>query len=196
MTVNLPAIVIDPDSLGPAMLELTEKQQKFVVALLETGGTNEAGAAQIAGYGTGYATRSYELARNPKVLAALREEADKRIRSGALLAASKLLVIARNDTHKDQLKAIDMLLNRAGMIVQTQHKVTVEDNRTPEEVVARTAALAKALGLDPSKVLASVGIDYVDAEFREVPKVMLETPQETRTSEHDAFSWDEEDADE
>ena len=185
-TANLPAIIIDPAALGPAMLELTEKQQKFVVALLETGGDNECGAAQIAGYGTGYATRSYELMRNPRVLAAIREEADKRIRSGALIAASKLVVIAKNDNHKDQLKAIDMLLNRSGMIVQTQHKVTVEDNRTPEEVVARTAALAKALGLDPQKVLASVGIEYVDADFAEVVKPALPAP----TAE---FTWEEND---
>jgi phage terminase small subunit len=172
------------------MRELTDKQQKFVIALLETGGENETGAALMAGYGTGYATRAYELSRNPKVLAAIREEADKRICSGALMAASKLYLIAKNDTHKDQLRAIDMLMNRAGMIVQTQHKVVVEDNRTDAEVIARTVQLAKALGLDPSKVLKSVGVEYVDAEFS---PVVLETPQISRMSEHDAFSWETDD---
>jgi phage terminase small subunit len=160
------------------MLELTEKQQKFVVALLETGGDNESRAAMMAGYGTGYETRSYELARNPKVLAAIREEADKRLRSGALLASSKLIEIAKKDTHKDQLKAIIELLNRGGLIVQTQHKVIVEDNRNDNEIIARVAAFARELDIDPVKLLSKVGVDYVDGQFTEVTQNVLSAPIE------------------
>ena len=150
------------------MLDLTDKQQKFVVALLETAGENETRAAMMAGYGAGYHTRADELSRNPKILAAIREEADKRLRSGAVLAASKLIEIVKNNTHKDQLKACVELMNRGGLQVITTHKVVVEDNRSDNEIIARVAAFAKALDIDPRKVLASVGVDYTDAQFEPV----------------------------
>jgi len=170
-------IEIETDHLGPAMRELTEKQQRFVVALLETGGTNEYQAARLAGYGEmGARTRSYELARNPRVLAAIKEEALKRMQSGALMAASELYLIAGDRTHKDQLKAIDMLLNRGGLIVETKHTLTVQDNRTDDEIVARAAKFMKEMGMDPKAALARVGVEYVEAEFVEVTKPLPAEP--------------------
>jgi len=183
---NLPAILMDPATFGPAMLDLTEKQQRYVIALLETGGTNETQAALMAGYGTGYETRAYELSRNPKVLAALREEADKRLRSGALLAASKLIEIAMDKQHKDQFKACTELLNRGGLIVQTQHKLIIEDTRSDDEVIKRVASMAKSMGMDPKAVLANVGVEYVDAEFTEATKQI--TDQSQKVSESDTLS--------
>ena len=209
-------IVVDEDHLGTAMRALTPLQQKYVVALLETGGEKQGLAAQMAGYGGGRhacETRAYELNRNMKVLAAIQEEALKRMKSGSLMASSKLYMIAANDHHKDQLKAVDMLLNRGGLVVQTQHKLVIEDTRTDDEVIARTVAMAKQLGMDVKPLLAKLGVEVEDAEFTEVPKVsktdtlreqvsspVLESPQIARTSEHDDddlsdFLLAEEDAD-
>lgn len=169
MTEN-PIIVVDQDNLGPAMRELTALQQRFVIALLECGGTNESKAARMAGYGGGDETCrvvGFNNIRKPHVLAALREEADKRLHSGAILAASVMVEIAMDRDHKDRYKAADNLLNRAGLVIQTQHKIIVDDQRTDQEVIARVRMLATELKIDPKKLLESVG--FVDAEFTEVP---------------------------
>jgi phage terminase small subunit len=164
--IELPA----SETLGPAMQELTELQRRFVLAYLEGGGRSAKAAAVSAGYGGGThacEVRGFEAMRNPKVLKAMREEADKRLRSGALLAASGLIEIAQDTHHRDRFKAIESLLNRAGLIVQTQHKVVIEDTRTEAEVIERVGALATQLGLDPRSVLKSVGV-VIDGEFSEV----------------------------
>ena len=96
-----------------------------------------------------------------------------------------LIEIVKDRKHKDQLKAIIELMNRGGLQVITQHKVIVEDNRSDDEIVARVAAFARNLGLDPAQLLAKVGVEYTDAEFSEVSRPMLESPQKARTSEHD-----------
>ena len=193
---NLPAVTLAPpsDMMGPAMSALTEKQQAFVIAMLETGGGNHALAARVAGYADtdGAArVRGHQNMRNLKILAALREEADKRIRSGALLGASALWEIAKDTTHKDRFKASVELLNRSGLQVVTQHKVIVEDNRSQEEIVARAVALAQKLGVDPKKLLADYGV-VLDADFTIVEEQANDVPytDEQNRGDHSTSSAD------
>ena len=163
--------------MGPAMQALTENQRAFVVAMLETGARDATRCATIAGFGNTEGARwqaGHRLSHNPKVLAAIREEADKRLRSGAILGASVLVEIASNPLHKDQFKAGVELLNRSGLLVETQHRVIVEDDRRDsKEIEAAIIALAKRLGVDPVKLLgvrseAAVKADAIDGEFEEV----------------------------
>lgn len=170
-------IYVDEAPLGRAMKALNEKQRSFVYALVETGG-NASQAAAAAGYGSDSATkeqrenayrvRGYQLSHDPKVLAAIKEEAEKRLHSGALLAASKLLEMANDNSSKHQFKAAVELLNRSGLVVATEHKVTVEHKGgSDREMIERIRLLAGNLGLDPKKLLGSAGV-IIDADFEEV----------------------------
>jgi hypothetical protein len=167
--------VPDESALGPAMRACNVNQRAFVIALLETGGSSKKLAAKMAGYGlsdNASGSAGSSLSRHPKVLAALKEEADRRIRSGAVLAASVLLEIAEDPLHKDRFKAAQELLNRSGLIVETQHRVVVEDQRSTDEIERRILTLAEKLGIDPVKLLGYVpatgGTDIIDGECTDV----------------------------
>lgn len=174
----LPALVHPEAIYGPAMKALSEPQRAFVNALIETGAEDYTRAAAMAGYGGTEGSRrvsACKLMQNPKVLAAMREEADRRIHGSVLLATAALEEIVRDKQHKDRFKAADRLLERAGLIVETSHRVTVEDNRTTEEIEKRVTELAVKYGLNPKQLLGrvSTGVaeknNAVDAEFTEVP---------------------------
>lgn len=170
-----PLLTITPDAkLGPAMKNLNERQRAFVVAMIEMGGINYTRAALAAGYGNGNdesaAVQGNRLAHDENVLAAIHEEAQRRMRSGAVMAVQTLLEIANDHgaENKDRLKAVDMILNRSGLHAVTEHNVKVERHDiTDEGMVKRIKLLAEKQGLDPSRLLGSIGVT-VDAEFSEV----------------------------
>ena len=164
-----PSVVPLPskEDLGPAMQELTDNQIRFVIAMTDLAATNPTEAARVAGYGgTEASTRTAAkvLVANPKVIAALREAADQMIRSSVLIASRALIEIATTRGHKDQMKAADILMNRADLVVKTQHEITVKDERTPQEVIDSIREIANKLGQDPRKLLPGTVIDvpYTD----------------------------------
>jgi len=154
------------------MRACTEGQRKFVIALLESGGTNHAKAAAAAGYGgseNAQRVAGHRLAHNPNVIAAAREEADRRLRGGAILGASVMIEIASDPMHKDRFKAADRLLGSAGLNLETVSRHIIEDHRSDNELLMAIATIAKKNGLDPSKLLGRpLDKDIVDAEFTEV----------------------------
>ncbi len=193
MSTKRPAqigLVAPEEELGTAMRELSLPQRAFVSAYVQNGGINETDAAFRAGYGPTpeeAGQRAPVLLRSPRILAAIREEADKRLKSGAVLAASVLVEVARDPLHRDRYKAAVELLNRAGLVVEGVSRVIVEDHRTEEEIVRRITDLSEKLGIDPKRLLGS---DVVDAEFTEVPTKNL-TEQTARI--HDAGEvWQQE----
>jgi hypothetical protein len=98
------------------------------------------------------------------------------VRSGAILGASVLHEIAGDVMHKDRFKAGVELLNRSGLLVETQHRVTVEDNRSSKEIEDAIILLARRNGLDPRTLLghSPAKPDAVDAEFEELSSEGLE----------------------
>jgi len=164
-------------SLGPAMQALTAMQRRAVVAFLETGGREYKRAYQLAGYtGNDNTLRvgAHMLFHNPKVLLAIKEEADRRLKAGAVLGASVMVEIASNPLHKDQFKAASRLLDQAGLGIISESKITHE-HTTDKDVIARIERLAKQLGMDPQKLLGSNATapaaekpEAIDAEFTEV----------------------------
>lgn len=158
------------------MSELTENQQNFVWALVQAGGDATRGAL-LAGFGGNDNSRSvavHRLMHNPKVLAAIKEVAEQEIKGIAFVAAAALREIVSDPGHKDRLRAIDMTLNRAGLIVVQEHKVTHETkDPSIEAVVARIRALATDMQIDPRPLLLGAGVpqDVIDAEFEEVPSM-------------------------
>lgn len=166
-------------SHGPAMRALNSRQRQFVYALLETGTTDHTRAARMAGYTSesaqGVRTQAHRLAHNPKVQAALHEEAQKRLGSAKVMAVSELVRIAESSQNEAvKLKAIEKILNRSGLHEKTEHKVVVENEEGSSEVMARIAFLAGALGVDATRLLgtatpqAALPQPAEDAEFEEV----------------------------
>lgn len=171
--------------LGPAMKALNEKQRAFVVALIECGGMNYTRAALAAGYGNGKsecaAVTANRLAHDDTILEAIHEEAHRRLRSGSIMSVQTLLDIANDATaeNKDRLKAVEMILNRAGMPAMTEHHVHVKHtDNTEVAMIARIKLLAEKQGLDPAKLLGSAGVT-IDAEFKEVKDTMQELVEES-----------------
>jgi phage terminase small subunit len=162
-------IVLDPnEDHGPAFSACTPMQQKFVLASLTLGGGNNTEAARMAGYErTTASQQAHALIRKPNVIAAMREEAERRLQGGAMLASSALVAIVNNPLHKDHYKACIELLNRSGLQFIQKSEVIHTDNRTAAELVAFIRLMAKKNNLDPATLL---GHDEVveDAQYTEV----------------------------
>lgn len=166
--MKVPAL-FNPEKLGPAMEALTDRQRNYVVALVEQGGSRAPLAYMKAtGCTLESAQANYWRMNTPAVYAAIREEADKRLRAGALLGASVLVEIAEDSMHKDRFKAAARLLDQAGLIVATEHKVTVEDKRSTGEITKAIMNLAKQAGVDPRTLLGDSAELIEDAVFVEV----------------------------
>lgn len=176
VTRHIPQVIAPAEEhLGPAMQALTELQRNFVVALVTTGARNKHLAMRMAGYQGNdnvIDVGAHRMGNNPKVQAAIKEEADKLLRAGGLLGAAVLIEIAGDPMHKDRFKAGVELLNRTGLIVATEHKVTVEDKRTNDEMLTAIFLMAKRQGLDPATLLgkedARKAEKIIDGEFTEV----------------------------
>ena len=152
------------------MLSLTEASRAFVVAMVETGAApgNWTRCALMAGIGGTpesaqvWASRSM---RKPQVLAALREEADKRLQSGALIGAAALVEIASDPMHKDRMKAADRLLDRNGFIVAALNRV----EHTHELIESKsTADLRKEISDQIKRLRGVSDQNIIDGEFEEV----------------------------
>jgi hypothetical protein len=114
------------------MLELTAQQRRFVLAYISDA-RDHSRCAAAAGYSTrsgGNRVAAHHLLRSPRIVKAIREEADKRLNSAAFVAVSGLVNIAGTDGHKDQQKACDSILDRVGM---PRKEVIAVTNDTSEE---------------------------------------------------------------
>jgi phage terminase small subunit len=154
-----PSVIADPEdaSLGPKMLACNVSQRRFVLAALEFPHGKDWQIAKAAGYSdrshNALRVTAHRLFHDEKVLAALHEEAGKRLRSSAVLGVSVLAKIARTEGHKDQLRAAEALLNRIGFHETSEHKVTVEHALDKRELDALAVRLAQEAGIDPRRLL-------------------------------------------
>jgi phage terminase small subunit len=164
-------VVIPEDAnFGPAMSELTEQQQKFVLAYFQIGGKSVARAAEAAGYyGGGSAAKvaGHRLMKNPKVMEAMKEEALLTLDRGAIVAIHAMIEIAASPTHKDRQKAAADLMDRRGFIRVTGQAITVEDKRTDAELIEYIRATALKHRLDPKLLLGSDAVDITPPAKRD-----------------------------
>jgi hypothetical protein len=140
---------------GPMMKALpTDRHRAFVRALYQVKPGHGAGvkAAKISGWGqplssaASMATIGSRLMHDERILAAIFEEDQKRIRASAPRAISALSALVENPKHKDHARGIAMVLDRVHP-QESVHHVKVEHNATPEfketaQVMARIAELA------------------------------------------------------
>lgn len=157
---------------GPAMAALTEKQRRFVLAMVEVPGCSHADAARIAGYSDvkdGAKVRGHHAAHNPKVQDAIREEAGKRLHSSSLIAANVIVAMLTDASvpAKEKLKAAGMLLDRTGFAAVQKIDVTRKDE-SGGAVLDQIRRLAEKLQVPVGKLLTKQAAPVVDAEFSEV----------------------------
>jgi phage terminase small subunit len=75
-------------------------------------------AARLAGYGKNskadtLSKHAYDLIRDPKILAAIREESIKVLEASHPEALAALLQVVADPAHRDRVKAAGMILDRA-----------------------------------------------------------------------------------
>lgn len=150
--------LIEDEACGPKMLLLTQMQRRFVRAALDFPHGKDWQIAKAAGYSDfshgALRVQAHLNFHNEKVIAALQEEADKRLRSSAVLGASILAKIARTDGHKHQLRAAEALLNRIGFHEKTEHVMNVNhSDQTGRGMLDRITRLAAQLGVNPEQLL-------------------------------------------
>lgn len=140
------------------MRALTEKQQRFVLAMFSRPTGTATGWVKAAGYSNsegGFRVTAHRLMHDPKVSAAVQEFASQHLSVvGPALSLGVLMKIARTKDHKDQFKAAAALANRSGFHETTEHRVLVTRmDRTGEGALARIKAAAELLGVDPTTLL-------------------------------------------
>jgi hypothetical protein len=157
---------------GPMMKALpTDRHRAFVRALYQVkpGFGAQSKAAKLAGWGqplsspASMATIASRLAHDERVLAAIREEDEKRIRSSAPRAIAALSALIENPKSKDHARGIAMLLDRvhpAETVVKVNHDATPAFKATAE-VLARIADLAARAGVDLSKLPPMIDVTPV-----------------------------------
>jgi hypothetical protein len=157
----------DDESLGPAMRALNRGQRRFAMAAVIYPLAKDWQIAKAAGYSDrshgALRVAAHRLFHDDKVLAAIKELADKEIRGSALLGIATMKKIARADGHKDQLKAASGLVGLAGLTAE--QKITVNQtltDRTGAAIEARIRQLAQKHGLDAMKLL---GVAPIEGEF-------------------------------
>lgn len=174
--------LINPNDLpeyGPAMQALSPMMRAFVLAVLNQRRRNNTAAARRAGYSeanvVGLRVTGHRLAHDSRVIAALHEEAGKRMETAAHIAAGIVVdVMTGKDTEdKDKLKAAGMILDRTGYGASQ----TINVNKTVTRKMDMSAAAAKIAEFRqkfPEHFARIVGgaaqtPAVIDGEFSEVP---------------------------
>lgn len=109
--------------------------------------------------------RAHENFHDEKVLAAIRECADREVRGGAMLGVATIKKIVRNDEHRDQFKAATWLaaMNEFAVAQNINVRQTVTDT-SGEAILERIQRAAAALGVDPAALLGLVPMKVIEHE--------------------------------
>lgn len=162
------ATVPDPEvgSLGSAMLACNAAERRFAIAAVMYPLAKDWQIAKAAGYSDrshgALRVTAHRLFHSERVLAAIRECADKEVRSSAMLGIATIKKIVRNDAHRDQFKAAALLAGLNGQVVaqnmNVNHNVTDNSGKALLERIEKAASVlgvdaAALLGLMPMKVI-------------------------------------------
>lgn len=164
--------------LGPAMAALTEKQRKFVLAMVAEPFASRAKWARMAGYSDASEAAkvtAHYLMHNPKIEAATLEVSQGLLSTvGPVVAAAGLLRIAQNPRHKHHGRALEALANRVGLPEVKELRVK-KVGESAEEKFERIKRLAALLGIDPAGL---IGANVVAFPVKQIEgKISEETEQ-------------------
>lgn len=192
----------DLGDYGPAMKALRGRQRAFVISMLETGKNDNSFHARNAGYEgndqTIWAT-AYRLAHDPKVQAAIHEEAERRLKGSAIIATSTVVGLLTSVDEKIQLRAAEMIFNRVGLHATTEHKVTVEHVEDDKTLLDKARRLAGELGIDISKMVGhshetplQIAAPVIEGEFAELTAEKIADDEAHSQWEQEALAHDAE----
>jgi phage terminase small subunit len=150
---------LEPGDESP-MAKLTVKQRRWVVAFCALAGVHGAltRAAEYAGYAAGtHAVRGSQLYRRLDIQLAIKYLAETKAHVAAFAAMTVFEDILRTGTENGRLKAADRILGHAGMIIRTvsHHEITIDDNRSEDQVMAAVVEQMKELGLSATVINAA-----------------------------------------
>ena len=161
--VPIEALAGGNTDFGSAMRALNERQRKYVLVRVAQGTKNAAAAAELAGYSAvsygSIKVQAHALEHNPKIQAAITEEALRQARHnlGSMLvrASERVGEVMENPqvAAGDTLKAAAMIFDRMGLHAVSEQKRTVEHIGDSPEVVEKIKRLAAQLGMDAGKLL-------------------------------------------
>jgi hypothetical protein len=142
---------------GPKMKALpTDRHRAFIRALYQVKPGHGSGikAAKLSGWGqplssaASMATIASRLMHDERILAAIHEEDQKRIRASAPRAISALSALVENPKHKDHARGIGMVLDRVHPVEMVhnvkhehKHEVTLSAKETAQ-ILERIAELS------------------------------------------------------
>ncbi len=160
------------------MAALSERQRKFVLAMLLIPGCSHARAAREAGYSDvkeGAKVRGHYAAHNPRIQEAIREEARRRLDGLSVIAANVMMdaMLDPKVPTRDKLKAAGAVLDRTGFAAVQKIDVTRKDE-SGVAVLDQIRQLAEKLGLPVQALLGRPAAPVVDAEFSEVKQEKAE----------------------
>jgi phage terminase small subunit len=150
----------EAEVFGPKMAALTEKQRRFVLAMVSNPGKTAVHYADLAGYegkGVGQRVTACRLLQNQAVIDAINECAGMRLRSAALVATDVLIKICADKRTRagDRLRAAEALLDRVGLApmqhIQVDHN---HSDRTGAAMMERIRELAQKHGMDAEMLLS------------------------------------------
>jgi hypothetical protein len=164
------------EALGPAMRACSERERRFVLAMLADPGMTQWRAAELAGAearGTGQKRHDVlrragcDLAHRPRVLDAILEVSRAHMRGdGPLIVAREMLRIAADPTHPKQAAMLLALSDRVGIAAEQNINVKHEHtDLTGKAMLDEIRRLAEKHGLDPAKLL---GGNVIEGEFKVV----------------------------
>lgn len=148
--------------LGPKMLALNERQQKFVIATFTTvkpGHGAAAKAARAAGFGTpnsspaSIATIASRLMADERIVEGMREYGEQFLKGAAPAALRALQKLILTPSHKGHERAVAAVVDRLYPL-ETVHNLKVEHEasssmRATAEVFERIMLLSARAGVPP-----------------------------------------------
>lgn len=188
----------DDLAMSPQMAALpTTRQRAFVTCLFEVDGRGDVLSAAACARAAGYAGDAHQvsaaaqkLLQDPRIQAAIKAETQRHLHSLGPKALQHLQAIMGDRTHKDQFKAVNVILERVDPTVQK-----IDAHVTHEVVDHRRDALNElraliALGVSQGKLEELFGYTglqalqrqlaedtkapIIDAEYTEVPTEPVE----------------------
>jgi hypothetical protein len=142
----------------------SDKHRCFVISLyeVERGRGANVQAAKMAGFGTsttsanGWSAIGYRLAHDEKILMAIHEEDQRRIRSSAPRAIRALSNLVEDPDHKDHGRALAMVLDRVHP-AETRHTVAVHHHVDHDAEAVNQLRMLKSLDVPRPKLVETFG---------------------------------------
>jgi hypothetical protein len=157
---------------GPAFTALSERERRFVLAMIADPFGNATEWVKAAGYAChdGAKVTGHRVLHRARVERAVFEVARSLLTAeGPLLAIAGLIEIARDRGHRQRLRALETLANRTGLHELSEHRVMVE--RVEESIEAkaeRIRMLAQLLGVDVGQLLGHNLTDRPPVEVKQI----------------------------